>query len=83
MWLPVDGPLPVGWTGLSEKFPATMSHSEGAVADEEIEVHRPADCVRIAVGGSRHRGRGSLSQDGREPGHLLPLEEGLRRVDAV
>jgi len=52
------GPLPRHWTGLSENFPATMGHSGGAVADEEIEIHRPADRLRAAAGGSGYRGRG-------------------------
>ena len=48
--IPTAGYLPDLWTALTENFPATIGHSGGAVADEEIQVHRAADRVCLAAG---------------------------------
>lgn len=44
---------PESWTDLSESFPAMVEPRGGALADEEVEVHRTADCFRLTAGGGR------------------------------
>ena len=46
---------------------------EGASADEEVEVHRGADRLRLALGGGGDPRRRGLPEDGHIEADLLPL----------
>src|SRR5688572_26776390 len=46
--------------------------------DEEVEIHRRADSLRVAPGRERHPARGRVPAAGRQRSHLLHLEEEVR-----
>ena len=48
--------------------------------DEEVEVHRGADCLCVEAGGDGHVGSRGYPADGRVGADVLPVEEGVWRA---
>src|SRR5690606_9983822 len=69
---------PRNWTVQNWRIPATLMPKEG-IRHEKVQVHRRADCVCATSGRHGCFGRRGLPQGRRLAGHLLRVEEEVRR----
>jgi len=74
--------LPVSWTVLSWKIPVMIEGQGSGATDEEIEIQRGADRVRVEAGRGWDDGRRGVPQDGNQRSDLLCVAEEVCGADA-